>query len=351
LKEESRGIIKVASTYMATIIGAGFASGQEIVQFFSSYRYGGFLGILLSGILFALIGYVVLDKVYSDRIKNYDELIFPAVGWGLGWIIEAVVSIFMLSVFCIMIAGAGNVFMDRLSIPFNYGIILMAIICMVAIFTDIKGIIAISTAITPILIVGILTIGIFTIVSNNTVVFSFGSYFTKATRNWLFSSLIYVGYNSIIAIVVMCGLLPQLKVRRIGRMGGILGGGMLCIIALILNAAIFIYHPEVLYKELPVLSITEGFGSILNNFYAFILILAMFISAVTAGYGFVDRVRSKININKKLLIIALCGISIPLSNFGFSKLISTLYPIFGYIGLFIILVVLIQSIKFKPGNY
>jgi len=57
---------------------AGFASGQEIMQFFSSYYEGGFYGIVLAGVLFALIGYIVLVKVYSERIRNYEEFLFPA---------------------------------------------------------------------------------------------------------------------------------------------------------------------------------------------------------------------------------------------------------------------------------
>ena len=94
------GILKVAGVYITTIIGAGFASGQEIVQFFSSYYEGGFYGIILAGILFAIIGYVVLDKVYSERIRGYDEFVFPTVGWFMGWVMEVVVSLFMFSTNC-----------------------------------------------------------------------------------------------------------------------------------------------------------------------------------------------------------------------------------------------------------
>jgi len=48
LSQDVKNILKVASIYMATVIGAGFASGQEIMQFFSSYYEGGFYGIVLA---------------------------------------------------------------------------------------------------------------------------------------------------------------------------------------------------------------------------------------------------------------------------------------------------------------
>ena len=349
MSSEIKSIIKVACTYMATIIGAGFASGQEIVQFFSSYNKGGFIGILLAGLMFALIGYIVLDRVYKYRIRNYDELLFPAVGWKLGWLIEIIVIVFMLSLFCIMIAGSGNIFLTKLGIPYNFGIVLMAFVCMIVILTDIKGVVTLSTIITPILIIGIVAVGIFVIVFKDTTVFSTQTYFSKMTNNYLFSSLLYVGYNSIIALVVLSSLLPQLKTRNTGRIGGLLGGVMLCLVALILNLAIFVYQPSSMTKELPVLTITEQFGNLLSAFYAVVLWLAMFISAVTAGYSFIDRVGSKISINKKILTIIMCAVAVPLSNIGFSSLIATIYPIFGYVGLFIVLVIIIPNVKILPN--
>ena len=77
--EEAKNIFKVAIIYIATIVGAGFAS-EGSVQFFTSYYRGGFYGILLTGVLFAFIGYTVLNKVYLERIQNYEEFYFHS-GW------------------------------------------------------------------------------------------------------------------------------------------------------------------------------------------------------------------------------------------------------------------------------
>ncbi len=348
---EKISIVKVASIYMATIVGAGFASGQEIVQFFSAYYEGGFFGIITAGILFSIIGYVVLDKVYRERIRNYEELLFPSVGWFMGWVIEIAVSLFMLSVFCVMITGAGSIFFDKLEIPFKYGIVLMTVICMLLIFTGIKGIVAISTVITPVLIAGILFVALYVIIFNDTSALSIYGYFAGITNNWFFSALLYVGYNSIISIVVMCSLLPHLKSRKIAASSGILGGMMLCLMALIINTIIYVFNPDMLLKELPLLSITEKYGGILNTVYALVLWLAMLISAVTSGYGFVERVAGKININKKIITIIICLLVIPMSRFGFSGLISTVYPLFGYVGLFLILVILTQDINLKWNRF
>jgi len=333
---------------MTTIIGAGFASGQEIVHFFSTYHKGGFYGVVFSGILFSVIGWLVLDRVYRERIKNYDEFLFPAVGYFFGRIMEIAVTLFMISVFCIMIAGSANILRSKLHIPYSIGVVVMSIICTIAILTDIKGIISLSTVISPILVIGIVVIGIYVIVCKDTSVFSMNWDIKGMTNNWFLSALIYVSYNSIIAVVVMSGLLPYLKTRRTGIIAGIAGGILLCIAAFVLNYAIYIFYPGAALKELPVLSIVEKYGSILSWIYTFILWLAMFASATTSGYCFVERTSSKIPLSPKVIAIIVCALVLPLSSVGFSKLIATLYPIFGYIGMFIVFVILFQGFTRVP---
>ncbi len=343
MTEELKNIIKVACIYATTIIGAGFASGQEIMQFFSIYRTGGFYGILLAGLLFAVIGCIVLERVYCDRIRNYEEFLFPAFGWFAGWVIEVAVTVFMLCLFCIMIAGSGSVISDRLGISFNYSVLITGLISMALIFTNIKGIVTLSTFVTPVLIAGIMLAGLYIIFFNDSETFRISSFLSHITGNWFVSSLLYVSYNSILAIVMMCSLLPYLKTRRTARIGGILGGILLSLTALVINAALFIFYPAVYEKELPVLDILKNFSIPAGNLYAVILWMAMLTSAVTSGYCFADRAGNSLKLNKKLLTLILCASAVPLSTLGFSRLIAIIYPLFGYLGLFMILVILAQG--------
>lgn len=348
LFRDFKNIFKVASIYMATIIGAGFASGQEIMQFFSSYYEGGFYGIILAGILFSIIGYVVLDKVYSERIRNYEEFLFPTVGWFLGWLMEILVTLFMISVFCIMMAGAGGIVSDKLSIPYYIAVSIVAFVCAIVFFTEIKGIINISSIITPMLILGILGFGLYIIVSKEVAVFNFFGSISKITDNWFFSALLYVSYNSITSVVVMCSLLPYLKDRKTAVLGGVFGGVMLCLMAIVINFAIYLFYPHVATEDLPVMAMVDKYSTFLGGIYTVILLLAMFVSALTAGFGFIERISSKISVNKKIVILVICALSIPFSSVGFSGLISTIYPVFGYMGMFMVFIIIIQLFTRVP---
>ena len=48
--------------YIGTVIGAGFASGREIIEFFGVYGVKGIFGMIISGVLFSLAGSLLLIK-------------------------------------------------------------------------------------------------------------------------------------------------------------------------------------------------------------------------------------------------------------------------------------------------
>ena len=59
-------ILKVGFVIIGTLIGAGFASGQEIYTFFFSYGIKGMLGIIVSG---SIIGFTIY-KTFKILEKN-----------------------------------------------------------------------------------------------------------------------------------------------------------------------------------------------------------------------------------------------------------------------------------------
>lgn len=350
MKDEVVNIIKTASIYAATIIGAGFASGQEIMSFFSTYEKGGFYGILLAGLLFSVIGYVVLDKIYREKINNYEELVFPLLGWGMGWVMEILVSLFMLCVFFIMIVGMGSVLSDKTAIPFSIAVPAAAILSMLGMLWGIKGIVNLSTAVTPLLIIGIVVSGIYVIASHDASVFSPVAALKSLNHNWLSSAINYVSYNSIMSVAVLSKLLPYLKTRRTGRIAGMAGGMILCLMTLILNTAIFKFYPEILPEELPVLVIMNKYSYALANLYSIVLWLAMYISAITSGYFFAERLSGKTGLGTVTVSASICALALPLSGLGFSSLITVVYPIFGYAGLFIMAALLLQTLSNRFGK-
>jgi uncharacterized membrane protein YkvI len=241
-----------------------------------------------------------------------------------------------------MLAGIGSIIHEKTGIPVLAASAILSLICLFILLGDIKSIVNISTYAAPFLILGILGAGFYIIINNELETFSLFTIANKFPDNWWVSAILYVGYNTIITVVILCNLLPYLKSKNTGKAGGFIGGTLLAAIALVLNCSLSIFiHRDT--GAMPIITILGQYNFIAKEFYTAVLWLAMFLSAITSGFCFIDRLCSKLKTNRKLSAIVFCILAVPLSGVGFSELISTLYPAFGYIGLFLVILILLQG--------
>ena len=64
-------ILKAVFVIIGTLIGAGFASGQEIYLFFYQYGMNGILGIVISSLLLGFVTYKVLRISQENGVTKY----------------------------------------------------------------------------------------------------------------------------------------------------------------------------------------------------------------------------------------------------------------------------------------
>lgn len=147
------GILKVVFVIIGTLIGAGFASGQEIYIFFFSFGIKGIFGIFISSSLIGITIYKTLKIIEENNIKNYKEFLDCLIkSKRLKEIINTVVNIFILASFCIMIAGFGAYLEQKFKLNSIIGSGILAILCLLIFKTNIKGFVKANEILIPILI-------------------------------------------------------------------------------------------------------------------------------------------------------------------------------------------------------
>ena len=67
--------INLAGAYIGIIIGAGFASGQEVLQFFTSFGIYSVLGIVVATALFAFLGMQVTQLGSTLQTRSHKSII------------------------------------------------------------------------------------------------------------------------------------------------------------------------------------------------------------------------------------------------------------------------------------
>lgn len=123
--EQSKGSAsQLAFVYVGTVVGAGFATGREIVEFFLKFGWFGFFGILVSGGMFTLLGAKLM--IISKRInaKSYQEMNIFLFGATAGRIINVFMLFVLLGVTSVMLSGAGALFEEQLGMSAQIGMLI-----------------------------------------------------------------------------------------------------------------------------------------------------------------------------------------------------------------------------------
>ena len=146
-------ILKVIFVIIGTLIGAGFASGQEVYVFFFSFGIEGLLGIVISSILIGLTIYKTLKIVHKNNIGNYKDFLDKLIkNRKIKEILNMIINIFILVSFYIMIAGFGAYLNQEYNLNSIIGSGILALISFIVFKTSIKGMVKVNEVLIPILI-------------------------------------------------------------------------------------------------------------------------------------------------------------------------------------------------------
>ena len=323
-----KNTFKIVFVIIGSIIGAGFASGQEIYLFFNSYGTIGIIGMIVSCLLTGVIIYKVISIVENKSVHTYSE--FLAVlnpNEKINKIIKIIIQCFLLISFYIMIAGFCAYFKQEFAVSIYITAIIIAVLCYITFINDTKGIVSINAILIPFLAAFIVYLEIknipFTVkyFENNTITYNFG---------WLFSSILYASYNSILLIPILIDMPNHMNIKNKIKQSSILCSVILstlgiCLFLLLLRGCGYVQN-----IELPMILITKGFGNMYPIIYGIVILIAIFTSAIASGYGFLKNVTQE---KYKKTMFLICFSSILIAPLGFSKLVNLLYPIFGILGL------------------
>ncbi len=350
-KPVSFNIFRIASAYIGTVVGAGFASGQEVLQFFSAYGWYGFVGVLIATSLFFFFGYSVLLFGHRLNAKSHIDVVRYTNGKWFGTAIDVVITIFLFGAFAAMIAGAGAIFEEQFHISTIWGALIMAIISLLTVITGTRGVVNAISTVVPFLLASVLFISIYSLIQNpvSKDEIELTSNISGATPNWFLSTINYVSYNMVIAIAVLAPMGAKTDNRRKLFWGALLGAIGLGVGIAAINLCVLTNISDVLKMEVPMVEIAFKISRILQIVFSIVLFAEVYTTAIGNLYGLVRRI--KINMPIIWLIAIFTLIAFLVAQLGFSNMVKYLYPAVGYAGLlFFIGVIYKWFARLKTGK-
>ncbi len=337
---------------MGAVIGAGFASGQEIMQFIIMHGYhNGIKEIILITFLFSYLGTLILYLSKKLKTDNYFVLINYLVGKKIARLIDIISILMLAGGLSVMLSGSGAVFSEHLNMAAWLGILVIVIINCLVLLYGIQGFIWINVFLVPLKITVILLISLLLIKIQYTSaeINIISEPANNIDRHWIISGLLYVSYNMILVIAVLSTIGKNINTEK-AIIGGVLGGLFLGITAGVIFLAGLTVYPEIEVYKIPMLYIAGLLGAGVKSIMGLLIWVAILTTTVANAHSFAARL-AKINSNMyKLIGIGITLLAIPLARLDFDKLVGYIYPIFGYAGLLLIIILILvppfKALKF-----
>ncbi len=332
-------VFKVAATYVGTVVGAGFASGQETLRFFASYGRAGLVGIGLATLLFCLYGGLVMELGRLLGARSHREILHEVCGPWLGRIMDGVITLFLGATLTVMIAGGGAIFAEQIGLSRSIGVLLTAGFTGVTILAGMRGIMAANAVVVPVLTVAVLGLAAASIDFHGlqAMLLKTLPWPTLApVKSWFVATWLYVAYNLVLSVSVLGPLGAEVGEMRVLRWGAVIGGLALGVLGIGIKLAVTAHMPEIGRYEVPMLFLARLHARPVQWFYALALWAEIYTTAIACAYGFATRAAAVLGASYRGVVVLVVAMALLGSGLGFSNLLSVLYPLFGFVTLVVL---------------
>lgn len=343
---EMRGIVKnslkIGGAFVGLMIGGGFASGQEILQYFIAYGWYGILGAILASLIFAFLGMNIATLGHQLKTTSHKEVVLYIAGPTLGSVMDCLITVFSFCFTIAMFAATASTFELLFGVNGMIGSIVMMVLTISTLMLNVNKIIDVLALATPYLLAIILVIVFASLFTMD------GSFIdheqmarTIPSRlHWTLSSLLYVSYNIAVGLPMLAVMGSTVKSKKEASFGGMMGGFLLGLLILLVYIALLAKMDVIYGKPMPTLVIAMDFHPIIGGLMALALMLMIFSTAVGVFYAFVIRFVTPSSKGYKPFVVFTALLAFFGSFIGFMTIVQTVYAIMGYLGFLMIAIIL-----------
>lgn len=315
----------------SVMIGGGYGTGRELVEFFTRYGMGGgLLGLAVAVVAIAAI--FSLSLAIAQQFQAYDYRRFSRVLLGRGWFLyEIVAAILILLVLAVITDAANQLLADEYVLPprLGGGLVFVAV-CALVFFgrSWVTTILAFWSLLLYAVFLSYL-IAVFVYLEPTAA----GAEMT-VIDGWFGSGLRYTFYNvSAIPIVLYAAM--AIETRQQALVAGIIGGLIAVLPAVMLHLSFAAGYPAVLDAYLPVHTLLGQLDYALLNIAYVAVILGTFMETAAGNIqGIIERIEGTLferkgsglgKLGHVLIAFGIILVAVLLSTFGIVALIAEGY--------------------------
>ncbi len=342
MKNQGVPAIKIAAAYISTVVGAGFATGQEVLQFFTRFGITGTLGLAVATTLFVFFGYRIMLLGRKLHARSH-LVVIRFCAHRFAPILDGVIAFFLLGALATMLAGNSALFGMLFQNGFAGGLLMAALTAM-TVLGGFKGVVNSMSVVAPFLLAAVFITGIASLFGTS----SAPPVQTPGNQpGWLFTALLYVSYNILLSIAVLSPLGAESQNTKAILFGALLGGIGLGLGALMIHSAMLHGPAAAMQGDMPMLYLAQSISPTFRLGYAMVLSAEIYTTATSSLFGFAARFANRDNAKRwRAVVLVTTCVALMLSRLGFVKLVAYFYPLVGLCG--IALLVCLVGIRQMP---
>lgn len=331
----------MAVVFVGAVVGGGFASGRELWLFFAGYGPKGILGALLSGALLAAAGFAAARRAAASP-PGYAGL-FRTLPASVVSPFDALVFAFLFASFGVVLAGGGALAREALGLPYDAGVLALAVPLAACLAAGERGILAASALLTPMLVA--LVAGLSGLrLAHRALISAAPGALPSATPTWdapasaslpvpwWWAACLYAAYNGLIGVVAIASL-DRTRLQSPGAASGAACGGLFLGGLASLATAALLTAPHTATDALPLLSMARESGDVWRWAYPASLYAALFTTGAAAGFGMAERLPARPAALRAWFPLASVALALPLTRAGLPALVRIVYPLVAYAAL------------------
>lgn len=343
-------ILTYAGAIVAFLIGSGFATGQEILQYFASYGYWGVFGT--GALVLVLMTYVAVEFFSVGQAKKFERpsLIFHYYcGKHLGTFFDFFSVLFVFLSFTVMVSGAGAVFEEHYGLSKYIGGIGLAAVVGITVWFGLKSLVDVIGKIGPLIVLIAVGLGVLGIARNPGGIAEGNALLpeldlTQASTNWFMAALSYVGFCMLWLAAFLTALGKTARSRKEAASGGALGAVVFSVACMVVGLGLLANISRVNGTEIPMLVLADDVSPVLASGISVMILAGIYTTAIPLLWTVSSRFFADKTPRFKYLTLVLAAVGTLIGLvLPFSQMVNIVYVVNGYVGILLLVLMLVKT--------
>lgn len=352
-------VLILAGAVIAFTIGSGFATGQEIIQYYTAYGVQSILVILVFAVAFLYYNFNFAKAGAEQKFERGNDVYKYFCGKYVGTFCDYYSTVFCYMSFWVMVGGAASTLNQEYNLPTWVGAVVLTVLAIITVVGGLNSLVDAIGVVGPIIVVLCIFIGLVTcIIDGGNIpegleVIRTGAYegakagetIKNAGPNWLISGLSYAGFVLLWFASFTAALGSKNKKKDLNY--GIVGGtvavcvaiGLICFAQIAnINTILPDGSAHVWNADIPNLILAMKIWKPFSAIFAIVVFAGIYTTAVPLLYNPAARFAKEGTSKFKMLTIVLGVIGLLVGLFlPFRVLVNIIYVLNGYVGAVLIL--------------